>query len=105
MFNELKWLPFPKRIQYYTCIVMYKTLNGMAPDYMTELFNKVSETHSSLRSVDNDLLRIPYSRTSYYDRSFTLQGATQWNSLFLDIRNSPSLPSFKQNVKKYLLVC
>ena len=73
---------------------------------MTEPFNKVSGTHSrNLRSVDNDLLRIPYSRISYYDHSFTIQGATQWNSLPLDIRNSPPLPSFKQNVKKYLLVC
>ena len=106
IFNELAWLPFPKRIQYHTCTMMYKTLKGMAPDYMTELFNKVSETHSrNLRSVDNDLLRYPYSRTSYYDRSFTIQGATQWNSLSLDVRNSPPLPSFKQNVKKYLLVC
>ena len=86
--------------------MMYKTLKGMAPNYMTELFNKVSETHSrNMRSVDNDLLRISYSRTGYYDRSFTIQGATQWNSLPLDMRNSPSLPSFKQNVKKYLLVC
>ena len=29
MFNELKWLPFPKRIQYHTCIMIYKTLNGI----------------------------------------------------------------------------
>ena len=61
MFNELKWLPFPKRIQHHTCIMINKTLKGMAPDYMTELFNEVSEPHSrNLRSVDNDLLRIPY---------------------------------------------
>ena len=44
MFNKLKWLPFPKRIYDHTRIMMYKTLKGMAPDYMTELFNKVSET-------------------------------------------------------------
>ena len=25
MYNELKWLTFPKRVQYHTCIMMYKT--------------------------------------------------------------------------------
>ncbi|MCW4347252.1 MAG: hypothetical protein N0E48_28465 [Candidatus Thiodiazotropha endolucinida] len=105
MFQELQWLPFPKRIQYHTCIMMYKSLNGMAPRYMTDLFCKVSEMHGRpLRSVNNELLRIPFSRTCYYDRSFAIQGAKQWNTLPLDLRNSPSLASFKQNVKRYLLV-
>ena len=27
MFNELKWLSFPRRVQYHTCIMMYKTLH------------------------------------------------------------------------------
>ena len=58
MFNELQWLPFRKRIQYHTCIMVYKSLTDMAPEYTTELFNKVSETHGrNLRSVDNDLLK------------------------------------------------
>ena len=105
MFNELQWLPFPKRVRYHTCIMMYKTLAGLAPEYMTELFNKASETHCrNLRSVDKDLLvlKIPYSRTCYYDRSFTVQDAKEWNSLPLDIRKSLSLPSFKLKVKGYL---
>ena len=64
MFSELKWLSFPKRIQYHVSIMMYKSLNNLAPDYMSDLFNKVSESHSrNLRSVSNDLLSIPLSKT------------------------------------------
>ena len=71
--------------------MMYKSLTDIAPDYMADLFNKVSDTHNRyLRSVGNDLLRIPYSRTCYYDRSFTIQGDKQWNSLPRNIRNSSS---------------
>ena len=89
MFDKLKWLSFPKRIQYHASIMMYKSLNNLAPDYMMDLFNKVSESHSrNLRSVENDLLMIPFSRTRYYDRSFAIQGAKQWNSLPIDIRNA-----------------
>ena len=75
MFDQLKWLSFPKRIQYHASIMMYKSLNNLAPDYMLDLFNKVSESHSrNLRSVENDLLMIPFSKTRYYDRSFAIQG-------------------------------
>ena len=104
LFKELKWLSVPKRIQYHTCIMVYKSLKGLAPEYMTGLFSKVSETHSrSLRSVENDLLRIPYARTCYYDRSFTIQRAKQWNALPIEIRTASSLSSLKQKVKTYLL--
>ena len=84
--------------------MMYKSLNNLAPDYMLDLFNKVSESHSrNLRSVENDLLMIPFSKTRYYGRSFAIQGAKQWNSLPISIRNTPSLNIFKHNVKMYLL--
>ena len=84
--------------------MMYKSLNNSAPDYMMDLFNKVAESHSrNLRSVENDLLMIPFSRTRYYDHSFAIQGAKQWNSLPIDIRNAQSLDSFKHNVKLHLL--
>ena len=103
MFDKLKWLSFPKRIQYHASNMMYKFLNNLAPNYMIDLFNKVSEPHSrNLRSVENDLLMIPFSKTRYYDRSFAIQGAKQWNSLPMNIRNAPSLDSFKHNVKMYL---
>ena len=70
MFRELNWLPFYKRVNYHKCVLMYKPLNNIAPDYLTERFMKVSETHNrQLRSADNDLLKVPNSRTKYYDNS------------------------------------
>ena len=104
MFNELNWLSFPKRVQYHTCIMMYKTLHGSAPEYMSNLFVKSSEVHNrNLRSVDNETLRIPYARTNIYDRSFAVSGAREWNALPYDIKRSGSIASFKYNLKQYLL--
>ena len=78
MFNELKWLSFPKHAQYHTCIMMYKTLHGSAPEYMSNLFVKSSEVHNrNLRSFDNETLRIPYARTNIYDRSFAVTGTRE----------------------------
>ena len=87
MFDKLKWLSFPKRIQYHASIMIYKSLNNLAPDYMMDPFNKVSESRSTnLRTVENDLLMIPFLKTRHNDRSFAIQGAKQWNSLPIDIR-------------------
>ena len=78
LFNELKWLSFPKRVQYHTCTMMYKTLHGSAPEYMSILFVKSSEVHYPyLRSVDYETLITPYARTNIYDRSFAVTGASE----------------------------
>ena len=72
--------------------MVYKALNGLAPEYICGIFTKVSDSHMrKLRSVDNDLLRILSSKTSYFENSFTISSAKQWNELPLDMRNSSSL--------------
>ena len=67
MFSKLQWLSFPKRIKYHTSLMVYKTMNGLAPEYLQNLFTKTSEMHSrNLRSVENDDLRVPFARTNYF---------------------------------------
>ena len=66
LFQELNWLTFPKRVQYHTCNMVYKALNGQTPEYISDCFKKVSETHNrNLRSVDNNLLHIQNSRKNF----------------------------------------
>ena len=83
--------------------MVYKALNGLAPEYISDVFTKVSESHvRNLRSVDNDLLRVPSSRTSYYENSFTISSAKLWNELPLDIRSISALNTFKNTLKAHL---
>ena len=85
--------------------LIYQALNGMAPEYIQKLFRKSSEIHHrNLRTVENDMLRIPHSRTYYYERSFAIDGAKQWNQLPLDIKHAPSLSTFKTSIKPHFLV-
>ena len=103
MFSELNWLTFLKRVQYHSCTVVYKAINDLAPEYISDIFTKVSGLHTrNLRSADNDFLRAPSSKTSFYENSFTVSAAKQWNELPRDIRNSSSLNSFKNALKTYL---
>ena len=104
MFSELNWLIFPKRVQYHSGTMVYKALHGLAPEYIVDLFTKVSDSHSRhLRSVDNELLRVPSSKTNMFENTFTITAAKQWNELPLEVRNSSSLNAFKNSLKTHLL--
>ena len=76
MFEELQWLSFQQRVHYHTCLLVYKSLNGLASEYLSQLFTKTSEMYCrNLRSVDNDELRVPFVRTDYFAKSFSVEDA------------------------------
>ena len=106
LFKILNWLPFPKQIQYHTCLMVYKSITGQAPDYISSMLTCVSEHHErQTRSTALDLLHIPRSHSAYYDTAFSVKGPKlhEWNSLPADIRNSTSVNRFKSKLKRYLL--
>ena len=85
--------------------MVYKCLNGLAPDYLINLFKYASETHSYTsitRNVSYNNLALPSLSTSLYKRSFSYNRALLWNSLPLYIRNSSSLNTFKSMLSHYL---
>ena len=45
LFRKLNWLTFPKRVQYHTCLMVYKGINGLAPEYISSMLMYVSEKH------------------------------------------------------------
>ena len=58
---------------------------------------------SDLRSSEQEILKVPFARTAYYKKSFSVTGPKLWNALPLEIRKSTSLATFKTSVKKYYL--
>ena len=105
LFKELNWLIFPKRVQYHTSLMVYEGINGLAPEYISSMLTYVSEQHERhTRSTALDLLHIPRSYSSLFDRAFSFQGPKLWNSLPTDIRNSTSVNRFKSALKRYLLI-
>ena len=67
LFKELNWLTFPKRVQYHTCLMVYKGINGLAPEYISSMLTYVSEQHERhTRSTAFELLHIPRSLTGHF---------------------------------------
>ena len=104
MFRELGWFTFTNSIEYHICVMVFKSLNSQAPEYLSSLLTKLSETNArNLRSYEQEFLKVPFARTAYYEIFFSVTGPKLWNALPLDIRKSTSLSTFKTSVKKYYL--
>ena len=60
LFGKVRWLPFPKRIQYFRGVAIFKYLNGLAPSYLSSKLIKVIDYHNrSTRLAYSDNLVIP----------------------------------------------
>ena len=105
--RELHWLPVDKRIEYKILLYAYKALNGLAPEYLCNMVELYAPDRV-LRSASQNLLVVPRGKHCQYGmRTFAMAAATLWNSLNVRdrsnrIRGSPSLESFKSNLKTLL---
>ena len=78
-------------------ILMYKVRNGLAPDYIGELFNFKNKVYS-LRNADFDVPR--YSTVRYGKHSIRYLGPYLWSRLSPSDRQQPSLDNFRRNIRK-----
>ena len=95
LFHKLSWKDLKSQRQIQNALVMvFKSLNGLVSEYLTSKFIKQNESNYSLRDSVNELV-VPFPRTNYTKNSFSYSGATPWNSLPCNIRESDSLNQFK----------
>ena len=102
-FIQIHWLPIRQRIQIKILLLTWKSLYGLAPSYISQVFTPYVPTRT-LRSSDKLLLSIPKTLSSYGDRAFSSYAPKLWNSLPMDIRSCVTITSFKNRLKTYLFV-
>ena len=78
---------------------LYRALNNLTPDYLTELLTPFSEIHSfNLRSSENGLLHILLSLRTLFDNYYTCSASKLWIALPQTVRASGSMLTFKKNL-------
>ncbi len=101
--KSLHWLPVHHRIEFKILLYVFKSINNLAPSYLSDLLYPYNPTRN-LRSGDQRLLSVPRSRLKYRgDRAFAVAGPRLWNSLPAYIRSAQSLTVFKSSLKTYFL--
>ena len=103
LFEFLKWMPRHKRLLYNKAALIYIGLNGLTPVYVTNMLTPNPQVHDRtlISSVDGTLA-VSRSRTSLYNKSFSVSAPKHWNSSPTYIKNAPSLrvSSFQTNSKE-----
>ena len=103
LFSTLNWLTVEQRIIYHKVIMVYKSLNNLSPDYISDLLTYRSQTtNRQLRSTSNFNLHVPRFNTNYFQNSFQVSSALLWNNLPSEIRNAASLAIFKSSLRDFL---
>ena len=82
-----------------TACMVYKSINDLAPDYLSKMFTKNS-TYSmkNLRNTATDL-QVPLMKTCNGQRAFLYRGAGVWNRLGSEVKQASSLKAFKNALK------
>ena len=100
---ELHWLPVKFRIHFKVALLVFKSLHGLAPPYLSELIQVKSGGRYALRSQDKMLLIVRRTTCETFgDRSFAASAPKLWNELLLALRQCQSLVTFKNGLKTFL---
>ena len=94
--EQLNWLKIDKKCMLNTCILTYKILNKLLPEWLIA-FSMVGDTNPVLTRQREDLV-VPRTLTVTGERGVKALGPKLWNALPLHIRNSSSLNVFKNKV-------
>ena len=80
--------------------MVYKSLNSLAPRYLSNLFVRLSGVHPRELTNSKTDLAITMLRTGNGQKSSAYRGASLWNSLDLDTKMAPSINAFRLKLKE-----
>ena len=96
LIKDLGWKTIEDLIQYELQIIVYKSRNGLAPQYLYNMFvaNSDSDSSYNLCNTATDL-KLPKKTSSDGQKGLSYNGAKTWSSLPTESKLAPSLASFR----------
>ena len=94
------WPTLQSRQDYLKCMLVIKSLRGLAPAYLLNEFSHMHNFHC-YNTRRKDLFRLPLARTTKYQGSFRFSGARIWNALPLALRSKHDLNKFGFGLKRH----
>ncbi|KAK2176233.1 hypothetical protein NP493_674g01053 [Ridgeia piscesae] len=98
LLRELHWLPIVCKVYFKLLVFTYKAMHYDAPVYLSELVCPYQPTRT-LRSANNNMLKVKRTRTKAGDCSFAVAVASLWNNLPTVIKTCDNLTSFNRLLK------
>ena len=104
LLKKPKWPTVQDMIKQETATVVFESINGLAPTYLSTLFTgNTNRKIVSLRHSETGLL-LPRKKTGNGQKAFSFPGIKIRNELELGIKLAPSLSIFKQQIKNFFYI-
>ena len=98
LFAQLHWLNVEQRVIFKCLLMVYKTINGVAPNVLNNMITIRNRRNCTLQDIY-------YNQTKLGKRAFIYFASRYWNILPQDIRCTTSIENFKTLLQSYLLTC
>ena len=96
LFDQLEWETFDKIVQEKQATMVFKALNNLTPDYISNLFKPTCKnTNHSLRAKTSNKLHVPAA----HHKNLRFNGPKIWNSLSDEARKATTLKEFVREYK------
>ena len=100
LIKTLNWSTVADMIEVETACMVYKSINDLAVDYLSEIFTKNSAwSRKNLRNTATDL-QVPLIKACNGQRAFSYRGARVWNHLDLEVEQASFFKAFKDAVRR-----
>ena len=104
LYSEIGWLSLSDRRRYQKLVIVYKSKNGLIPEFLVDLFPPNLATISQYSLRNNDGYVILNRRTQLFANSFIPSSTELWNQLPLQIRRETTVSSFKTSLLRNIFV-
>ena len=100
LIKTLNWPKVADMIQVETACMVYKSINELTPDYLSQIFTKKSAfSRENLGNTATDL-QLPLVKTCSGQPTFSYRGTRVWNHLDLAVKQTSAFKAFKDAVNK-----
>ena len=100
LYSECGWIPLKTRRQEQKQTLIFKAVNGLTHNYISDLIPPLVRTTTNYSLRNNNDFVVPYARTEISRKSCIPSSLSLWNSLDSDIRSSNCTSHFKSNLKR-----
>ena len=101
--ENLRWLKIEKKVFMDICVLVFKCVKGLIPDFLFTLPQANEVRVSNRITRQSNELYVKRYNTDQGKKAFSITGPIFYNKLPSEIRSEISVSSFKKAIKAYLL--
>jgi hypothetical protein len=102
LYKETAWEPLKQRREFHRLTLMYKIINGRAPQYLIDLLPDLVQNRTGYNLRNRGDLNAPMARLNVYANSFFPRTTNAWNNQDNLVSDLPSVDAFKAHHSRHL---